>query len=319
MKTSFKKNAINIALGATAAIASIAALNKYIFMRATQNQRLRSRKTDYFSWRYGKVYYEVKGSGAPLLLIHSVDTGSSSYNFHRVVNKLSENYTVYTIDLLGYGRSDKPEITYTNYLYVQLITDFIKTVIKRPTHVIASSMSCSFVTLACHQNKKLFEKLMFINPPRLNELSKYPGKLSNIKRKFLELPLVGTSIYNTLSSKASIRSFLYKEGFYNPRNVSKRLVDTFYEAAHLQNQSNKYPVASYLTHYMHMDVRHALSSIDQSMYIVTGETCESHNRSVGEEYNEQNLSIEYSTIPKTKLFAHLERHDEFLEICSIFF
>ena len=50
-------------------------------------------------------------------------------NGTKVIDKLAENHAVYALDLLGCGRSEKPKITYTNYLYVQLISDFIKNVI----------------------------------------------------------------------------------------------------------------------------------------------------------------------------------------------
>ena len=53
------------------------------------------------------------------------------------------------MDLLGCGCSDRPKITYTNFLYVQLITDFIKAVIKQPTDVLTSGLSGSFAVMAC--------------------------------------------------------------------------------------------------------------------------------------------------------------------------
>ena len=46
--------------------------------------------------------------------------------------------TVYTLDLLGCGKSDKPNFTYTNFLYVQLVTDFINNVIGEKADVIVT-------------------------------------------------------------------------------------------------------------------------------------------------------------------------------------
>ena len=67
-----------------------------------------------------------------------------------MMKKLEKTNTVYTIDLLGCGRSDKPNITYTNYLYVQLIDNFIKDVIKEKTDVVATGSSVSFTVMACN-------------------------------------------------------------------------------------------------------------------------------------------------------------------------
>ena len=85
------------------------------------------------------------------------------------VGKLAETYTVYTIDLLGFGRSEKPNLTYTNYLYVQLLSDFIKSEIGHRTDIIASGSSAALGIMACSNSPELFNQLLFINrePPLL--------------------------------------------------------------------------------------------------------------------------------------------------------
>ena len=64
--------------------------------------------------------------------------GASGYEWNAVTKELATEHTVYTIDLLGCGRSEKPEITYTNFVFAQLLCDFAKNVIKEETDVIAS-------------------------------------------------------------------------------------------------------------------------------------------------------------------------------------
>ena len=66
-------------------------------------------------WRLGRTYdfsggrvaYEVVGDGPPVVLVHG--TPSWSYLWRDVVRRLSERWTVYTYDLLGYGTSEKHE------------------------------------------------------------------------------------------------------------------------------------------------------------------------------------------------------------------
>jgi len=84
--------------------------------------------------------------------------------------------TVYTIDLLGCGRSEKPDLTYTNYLFVQLISDFIKSEIGHRTDVIATGNSGTFVIMACDHNPELFDRLLLINPQSISACSHLPGK-----------------------------------------------------------------------------------------------------------------------------------------------
>ena len=86
---------------------------------------LKSTASNYYNWRFGKIYYTKQGTGSPVLLIHDLTIYSSAYEWEALVKQLEKNHTVYCIDLPGCGRSDKQHITYTNYLYVQAISDFI--------------------------------------------------------------------------------------------------------------------------------------------------------------------------------------------------
>ncbi len=47
----------------------------------------------------------------PLLVLHGFPT--SSFDFHRVVDRLAEDRRVLLFDMLGYGLSDKPDLAYT--------------------------------------------------------------------------------------------------------------------------------------------------------------------------------------------------------------
>ena len=79
-----------------------------------------------YSSRFGDIFYTKKGHGTPLLLIHDLKCAASAAEWDSIIDSLAENHTVYALDLLGCGRSEKPKMTYTNYIYVQLINNFIK-------------------------------------------------------------------------------------------------------------------------------------------------------------------------------------------------
>ena len=149
-------------------------LNKIVFVVSTMKELLYSANSNYFNWRFGKIFYTKRGSGTPVLLIHDMDCTSSDYEWREIVQKLSETHTVYTLDLLGCGRSDKPKMTYTNYLYVQLISDFIKNVIKHKTDIVSTGKTSSAVIMACYIDTQLFGNLILINPSKLSGMNKVP-------------------------------------------------------------------------------------------------------------------------------------------------
>ena len=145
----WKKNLKTCTILTGLTVASMHIVNRFVYYMSTIDEMLSDKDAEYYDWRFGRICYHKTGSGSPLLLIHDLNVCSSSYEWNQIVDQLSKTNTVYTIDLLGCGRSDKPYLTYTNYLYVQLITDFIKHIIGEKTDIIAMGESGSFVLMAC--------------------------------------------------------------------------------------------------------------------------------------------------------------------------
>ncbi|GMQ63859.1 alpha/beta fold hydrolase [Vallitalea maricola] len=296
---------------------TISLINKIIFITSTIRNNLFSCNSYYYGWKFGKLFYTVQGKGKPILLIHSLYMGSSDYEFKKIVKNLSSNHTVYTIDLIGYGRSDKPKITYTAFLYVQLISDFINEVIKEKTDVIASSSSSSFVTMACYQNPDIFDKLLFINPASIASLQKNPSKKDKLLKYVLETPILGTTIYNIACSKYILRANLRKRFYYNKKLVRKKYITIYHEASHLQGSNNKFLYASKCCKYLNVSINNAVENINNSIYILMGDNGNSED--IINSYLTLNPAIEYSYVHDTKLLPHLEKPADIIDICNIYF
>lgn len=58
---------------------------------------------------YNICIYENGKGEIPIVLLHGAGLDSAMLSWKEVINLLSNNYTVYAIDLLGHGNSDKPE------------------------------------------------------------------------------------------------------------------------------------------------------------------------------------------------------------------
>lgn len=63
------------------------------------------RLSQVFDFQGRSVCYDVQGAGPPVVLIHG--TPWSSFNLRHLIAALSQDFTVYFYDLLGYGQSDK--------------------------------------------------------------------------------------------------------------------------------------------------------------------------------------------------------------------
>ena len=138
-----------------------------------------------------------------------------------IIKTLSENRTVYTLDLLGCGRSEKPDLTYTNYLYVQLVNDFIKNIIKEKSDVIVTGQSSSFVLGACQNNREIIGNIIMINPADIYTTAHIPTNSSRILTKLILLPLVGTLLYNILVRKDNIEK-RFREQYFSDKSKIKQ-------------------------------------------------------------------------------------------------
>ena len=130
-----------------------------------------------------------KGHGKPAVLLHDLDSASSVYEWKAMIDRLSKNHTIYAIDLLGCGYSDKPKMTYTNYLFVQMLNDFVREVIRGRTDIIASNSSCSVALSAIHMEEGLYHKLMMINPKDPAKMAKVPRFYHKFYKYMIEIPV----------------------------------------------------------------------------------------------------------------------------------
>ena len=292
-------------------------INRLVFATAVLKNLLKSSADNYYNWRFGKVYYKKKGHGSPVLLIHDLTVYSSAYEWNKVVNELAEAHTVYAIDLLGCGRSEKPRITYTNYLYVQLIADFIKNIIGEKTDVIASGYSGSFTVLASYTNPEFINKIVLINPPSLASLNKVPSKRSKLYKFILEFPIFGTLIYNIKTCQSNIQLLFTEKYLYNPFSVTPEMVDTYYEAAHKSLSNSKFLLSSLVAGYTNNNITHALREINQSVTILYCEG-ETYSEKIAESYKTYNPAIESCMLKHAKHLPQLEIPEKFLEILNIY-
>lgn len=99
----------------------------------------------------------------PLLLVHGF--GASVGHWRRNIGILAESNTVYAIDLLGFGASDKPiGFDYTMETWAQLILDFLDEVVQRPTILVGNSVgSLACVIAAADSSRGLVRGLVLLN------------------------------------------------------------------------------------------------------------------------------------------------------------
>jgi pimeloyl-ACP methyl ester carboxylesterase len=253
---------------AGATLASIAVLNAEIARRVEPLDLAGALHGDpnYYQWSLGRIFYAAKGQGRPVVLIHRFAVGADTYEWRRAFALLSERYRVYAYDQLGFGLSDRPDVTYQPELYVRLQRDFLRDVVGGSAIVVASGLTCAHTVLAAHLYPTLFEKLVLLQPSGAGALTTYPGLGRRLLHTVLRSPVVGELIVNILASKPSIRRAL--EEYTLSRLPSEEVVSTYYASSH--QPGARHAIAAYVTGFLDRDIRRAFATLRQPVTVAWG-------------------------------------------------
>lgn len=309
--SNFKNKVKTVLLLDAMALGAMHIINKSISSSALLKNILKPQTGHYHNWKFGDIFYKKTGDGAPLLLIHDLDAFSSGYEWNILIDSLKKNHTVYTIDLLGCGRSAKPGITYTNYLYVQMLSDFIRDVIGEKTDIIATGLSSSFVLMTAHANADLIGKITMVNPTSLNKLDQIPDEKSKIITTIMSIPIIGTTLYHIKACRQNVEYALTEKYFYNPFHTQQKYVDAYYEAAHYGHGSGKFLMASLDGYYLNVNIRRVLPKLENEITIIYGDKLE-NEKEIVQSYKKLNEKISTKIISEAKLLPQLEKPEEFL-------
>lgn len=299
-------------------IGTMHVINRIFAYIATSENYLDGDSYENYNWRFGRIAYKKKGEGSPILLVHNFNVCSSLDEWKKIESELSKTNTVYSIDLLGCGCSDRPVLTYTNFLYVQLITDFIKHIIGEKTDVIASGDSSSFVLMAAANDETIIDHIIMVNPKNLISLAKVPTKRTKLTKYLIFTPVIGTFIYNMKINKRTISGQFSSSCYYDQNIISEKDILTCLEASHKDNCRSKYLYACQKSRYTNANILFCLSKLNNSIFIIAGNG-NPENILTASQYQNQLPSIEIIEINNTKQLPHLEKPDEFIEQVRILF
>lgn len=84
-------------------------------------------------------YTAVGNDGPAILLVHGF--GAFLQHYRDNIKEIADNGSrVWAITLLGFGKSEKPNVSYSELMWAELLRDFIIDVINEPVHVVGNSL-----------------------------------------------------------------------------------------------------------------------------------------------------------------------------------
>ncbi len=311
------------ALVASGAVGAAAALNSFLGRSARPLENLIGGEEGWFEWRGRRVFYTRRGptgaaagaAGTPLLLVHSIHAAAWSYEWRSNADALAESRPVYTIDLLGFGMSDRPAIRYTARLYYNLLSDFARQVIRAPCVPVATSLSAAFATVLGARDPERFPALVLIEPTGLTRLAEPSDTGGELARLAFDLPVVGTSLFNALASRPSLRYYLERV-YANHDLVTDELIDAYYQTAH--QPGARFAPAAFMAQQLNIDIRGAMRQLHQPVLLVWGE--QALEVPVEDAYRFRRLKpdLELAVLDPAGSLPHDERPDQFNQLVREF-
>jgi pimeloyl-ACP methyl ester carboxylesterase len=186
-----------------------------------------------WNWQGREVFATEAGSGPPVVLVHGVYAGASSYEFRKLFPLLARRHRVIAFDLLGCGLSEKPKIAYGTELFVEQIVDALDALGGEPVAIVGSALGAAFAIRAASRVPGRVTRIAAICPAGLvRTLDRIPAGRGIALTALLRAPLFGEAAFNALASRAALRWFLEHRVYGDPSHCTPQIVDHYYAVTH---------------------------------------------------------------------------------------
>ena len=153
------------------------------------------------------------------------------------ISELSQDFEVYAIDLLGFGRSQKPAWEYSGDLWRDQLHDFITENIQRPTVIAGNSLGgYSSLCVAAGYPQSVAGIILLnsagpftdTNPLGSKKVNPVQKAIAKNLQNILRQPWANQLLFNFVRRKSRIRSTL-KKVYLDQSAVTEQLVEEIYQ------------------------------------------------------------------------------------------
>ena len=156
---------------------------------------------------------ENSSKNIAVLLIHGFGASTDHWRFN--IPALSSRYEVHAIDLLGFGKSPKPnDVEYSGSLWKEQAVAYVKEVIQKPTVIVGNSLGGYAALAAGAELNELSAGVILLNA------AGYFSEEKLVKKNMLQTSIetvAGIFLKNVVLQR------LIFENMRNPKNIKKTL------------------------------------------------------------------------------------------------
>jgi pimeloyl-ACP methyl ester carboxylesterase len=228
-----------------------------------------------WNWRGHGIFSTESGSGSPIVLVHGIYAGASSYEFRKLFPLLAAKHRVIAFDLLGCGLSDRPNLGYSADLFTELIIDALAEAdAEQPITLVGSSLGAAFAIRAAARTTQRIANLVAICPTGLGGvLDRRPNGAQLALTETVRTPVLGEALFNGLASRASIRYFLGQNTYADAARATPEIIEHYYAVAH--QPGARYVPAHFIGGMLNCNIARDLPFVDAPMLLAWGERASS--------------------------------------------
>lgn len=185
----------------------------------------------YFSWqlnetlkaniRYQEYGHDVPGL-TPLLFIHGY--GAMIEHWELNIPEFTGERKIYAMDLIGFGKSEKPDVRYCLELFSLQIEAFMSLKKLQSVIIVGHSMGAASAIAFAHRKPEMVKALILANPSGL-----FGDTMEGMTTLFFGLigsPVIGDVLFAAFANPVGVSQSLIPT-YYNQRKVDSRLINQF--------------------------------------------------------------------------------------------
>jgi pimeloyl-ACP methyl ester carboxylesterase len=252
----------------------------------------------------GQMVYHESGQGEPLVFLHGVYVGASSYEWSKVYPHFAGTHQVLALDLLGFGESERADVLLSAADHVRAIVEFIRAKSGgERASIVASGLGAGFAAILAAQHPEMVQRLILVMP--VGQVAFGRRRLPKRYRLFTRIPLLNRGFYRRyLSTRIQIRAWLRNFGFVDPERVTEETIEVLTNCA--QQFGADRAIAQWMSGRFDLDLENRLAELSQPVTLLWGENATDPPLDSG--YRLQPVAKQCSLVvlPNTGMLAALE-------------
>lgn len=191
-------------------------------------------------WRGWQTRYTYARSSQPtnsppLILLHGF--GASIGHWRNNLPELAEHHTVYALDMLGFGASEKAAAPYDTAFWAEQVYDFWQTFVRQPVVLVGNSIGSMIALTAAAKYPDMVQGLVMINLPdssvlespqwvkqTIASLAVLVNPLIQIGKGIVTSPIIFNTVFNLLRSPRVMRLWA-KQAYSSADALTEELLE----------------------------------------------------------------------------------------------